>query len=108
MKKHFYSHLVETESLIVSLDAMDLSEKEKAHILSLIDSSLHHTVLDAILSELSEKDKKEFLEHVVNDDHAKIWHYLNEKVDNIEEKIKKTAADLKQQIHQDILDTAKE
>ena len=105
MKQYFYSHIIETESLILALNELKLSEKEKAHLLSLIDSSLHHTVLDAILSELSDSDKRVFLQHVVANDHDKLWNHLNDKVDNIEDKIKKAANELKKQLHNDIIDT---
>lgn len=105
MKQYFYSHIVETESLLTALNELHLSEKEKAHLLTLIDSSLHHTVLDAILSELSDHDKREFLKHVVSNDHDKLWTHLNDKVDDIEGKIKKAANELKKQLHADIVDT---
>lgn len=108
MKKYFYSHLVETESLLLAIHKMDLDESEKAHIVSLIDSSLHHTVLDAVLSELSEKDKKIFLEYVVKDEHDKVWKHLNEKVDGIEQKIKTAAEELTKQLHKDIEDSKEE
>ncbi|CAN5189810.1 hypothetical protein BH11PAT1_BH11PAT1_3540 [soil metagenome] len=106
MKQYFYSHIIETESLLIALNKMVLSEKEKVHLLSLIDSSLHHTVLDAILSELSESDKRVFLTHVVSNEHDKLWNHLNEKVDNIEDKIKTAANQLKKQLHDDIIDAA--
>lgn len=79
-----------------------MSEEERVHLVSIIDSSLHHTILDAILSELSEEDKKKFLEHVASDDHDKIWKHLNEKVEDIEGKIKKIAESLKKDLHEDI------
>ncbi len=101
----FYSHLVQIDSLIVELDSMDFSESEKHQLAKLIDSNLHHTILDAILSELPEADKKIFLEHLNNEDHDKIWQLLNEKVENIEAKIKKAAEDLKQDMRQDIEET---
>lgn len=101
-KKHFYNHLVEFESLIVEINKLEMSEEERAHLISIVDSSLHHTVLDAVLSELSDEDKKKFLEHLSIDDHDKVWRHLNEKVDNIEEKIKNAAHSLKQELHKDI------
>jgi len=100
--KHFYGHLIEIESIIIELDKLDLSEEQKIHLTGLIDSSLHHTILDAVLSELSPEDKKVFLNHLKDDDYSKIWQFLNEKVDNVEEKIKKTAEDLKRELHKDI------
>lgn len=102
MKKHFYSHLVEIDALVIELHKMELSDEEKAHLITLIDSSLHHTILDAVLSELSEEDKKIFLTHVAHDQHDKIWEHLNTKVDTIEEKIKLVAESLKKQLHEDI------
>lgn len=100
--KYFYSHLIEIDAIIVELDKLDLTDDQKHHLAKLVDSSLHHTVLDSILSELSDKDKKDFLQHLNENDHEKIWKFLNERVDNIEEKIKKTAEDLKVQLHKDI------
>lgn len=103
--KYFYSHLIEIESIIVELDKMDLTDEQKAHLAGLIDSSLHHTVLDAVLSELTGADKKVFLQSLKEDDHGKIWQFLNEKVDNIEDKIKKAAEDLVKEMHEDIKGT---
>ena len=100
--KHFYTHLVEIESIIIELDKLDLSQEQKIQLTTLIDSSLHHTILDAVLSELSPEDKTVFLNHLKEDDHGKIWKFLNEKVDNIEERIKKTAGDLKNELHEDL------
>ena len=100
--KYFYSHLIEIESIVIELDKMDLTKEQKIHLAGLIDSSLHHTVLDAVLSELAPQDKKVFLKHLEENDHSKIWEFLNSHVDKIEDKIKKTADDLKQELHKDI------
>ncbi len=102
MKKQFYTYLIEIESVIAELDKLDLSQEQKIHLTGLIDSSLHHTVLDAVLSELSPEDKRVFLNYLQEDDHGKIWKFLNEKVNNIEEKIKKAAQDLKSELHHDL------
>lgn len=104
-KKHFYSHLVETDSLVVLINDLDATDDEKSHLIALVDSQLHHTILDAILSELSEEDKRLFLKHLLHEDHDAIWNHLNTKVDNIEEKIKKVAVDLKKELHEDIKET---
>lgn len=101
-KPFFYSHLIEIESIVTELDKLDLSEEQKIHLTGLIDSSLHHTILDAVLSELSPEDKRVFLNHLKEDDHDKVWKFLNEKVDNIEGKIKKAAQDLKMELHNDL------
>lgn len=100
--KRFYSHLISIESLIIELDKMDLSEKERIHLAELIDANLHHTIMDAILSHLPEEDKRLFLKHLHDDDHDKVWELLNKRVDNIEDKIKQAAESLKTEMHKDI------
>lgn len=100
--KYFYSRYIVIESLIAELHNMDLSGEERLHLASLIDSSLHHTILDAVLSELSETDKKVFLSRLKEGSHSKIWQFLNEKVDNIEDKIKKAADDLIKEMREDV------
>ena len=105
MTIHFYSKLVTTDSLVEALNELDLSDEQRAHLLDVADSSLHHAIVDAILSELSDKDKQTFLEYVTADDHKKIWEFLNKKIDKIEEKITQTADGLKKELHQDIKET---
>lgn len=102
MKRIFYSHIVEVQTVIEELERMDLSKEEKMHLATLVDSSLNHVVLDAILSQLNEEDKKIFLKHLLDEDHEKLWTHLNDKVENIEEKIKKSAEEFKKELHKDI------
>lgn len=100
--KQFYSRLMEIESIIVELDKLDLSQDQRHHLANLVDSSLHNTILDAILAELNDQDKRAFLNYLNEDDHEKIWKFLNERVENIEDKIKNVAEDLKVQLHKDL------
>ncbi|MEX2007304.1 MAG: hypothetical protein WD992_00855, partial [Candidatus Levyibacteriota bacterium] len=100
--KHFYSHIVDTTSISIEIADMNLTSDERVHLLSLAESNIHHAVLDTILSELPEDDKKEFLKHVKDDSHDKIWDLLKDKVENIEGKIKKAAEDIKAELHKDI------
>ena len=105
----FYTKIITIESVIEELHNLDLDEEQKIHLAHLVDSSMHHAILDAILSELTESDKRIFLQHLSENDHyeqssssSKIWKFLNSRVDNIEEKIKKTVDDLKKELHKDI------
>lgn len=100
--KQFYTHLIEMQSLIVELDNMTLTDAQKIHLTALIDSSVHHSILDAILSQLKDGEKVIFLNHLKENDHGKIWQFLNSRIDNIEDKIKKTAKELKDELHKDI------
>lgn len=102
MKKTFYTHLVETESILIKLHEIGLSEEQKIQLIAIVESSLHHTILDAILSEMNDSDKELFLQHIEQDNHDATWEFLNKRVDSIEDKIKKAAADLTKELHNDI------
>ncbi len=104
MKKHFYTHLVKSDSLIQRLESLKLKKDEHEHLLSLLESNIHHTILDAILSELSEEDKKLFLQELATDDDERIWNFLKKRIVSIEDKIEKTAQELQKELHSDIDD----
>jgi len=101
MTTYFYSHLITFDSIVADLENLDLSKEEKKQLLSLAHSNLHHAIINTILSELSQNDKKTFLRNLAMDDHKKIWNHLNEKIQKIEEKITKTAEGLKAELKKD-------
>ncbi len=107
MKKHFYSHIVETSSISLALAEIELTQDERKHLIELAHDNLHHAILEVVLSELSEKDKQEFLVLLANDEQDKVWDLLSKRIENIEDKIKKTAEDLKDELHKDINDSKK-
>jgi len=107
MKKYFYHSVVETSSISIALAEMDMSHDERKHLVNLVEENLHHAILDAVLSELSDKDKQEFVELYAQGDDEKIWKLLKSRVDHIEDKIKVTADDLKKELHKDIEESKK-
>lgn len=107
MKKHFYSHLIEIDSLSVSLDELEMTIEEKSELLNIATSSIHHMVLDVVLSELSADDKKLLISHIAHDHHEKAWQLVQDKIENAEDKIKKTIGQIKKELHDDILDSKK-
>jgi ribosome recycling factor len=106
-KRYFYTHIIDTSSLSLELGGMDMKPDERVHLSSLIDSSIHHAVLDLVLSELNVSDKKVFLTHLASEEHDKVWKLLNSKIENIEDKIRKAANDLKQELHKDVEEAKK-
>ena len=104
---NWYTHLVEIDSIMIELDQMNLSKEEKLHLAHLVDSSLHHTIVNVVLSQLSEEDKRRFVNHLNENDNDKIWKFLNEKVDNLEAKIKKSAEELKSEMNKDLREARK-
>ncbi|HZE86856.1 MAG TPA: hypothetical protein VE090_01480 [Methylomirabilota bacterium] len=102
MKRHFYHHLIEIDSLHLALEDLDLEPHEKEDLVIIIDTNLHHTIIAAILPELSEDDKKTFLSFVVTDDQQKIWELLTQKVTDVESKIKQATEQFTKKMHEDI------
>ncbi len=107
MKRLFYHQVVEIDSLFVELEQLDLSEEEKKYLGQLIDANLHHSLLEVVLSELNEDDKKLFLHHLARNEDSKIWELLNSRVDRIEDKIKAAAEEVKKELHEDINEAKK-
>lgn len=107
MKKHFYHSVVETSSISLAIAEMDMSNDERKHLISLVEDNLHHAILDAVLSELSDRDKQEFVQLFAEGRDDEVWRLLKDRTDNIEDKIKKTADDLKKELHKDIEDSNK-
>lgn len=101
-QKHFYSHIIDWSSITLEIGNLDMEHDERVHLLSLAESNIHHAVLDAILSELRERDKRKFLEHLHSDNHDEIWKLLNSRIENVEEKVIKAAEDIKKELHKDI------
>lgn len=107
MKKHFYSHLIEIESISVELDTLDLSSEEKKELLELLESSMHQSVLDEILSSLKHEDKKTFLTHLASNNHQEIWKHLVSTVIDVEKKIQSAAQTLVSEFKRDIYELKK-
>jgi hypothetical protein len=105
--KYFYSHLVEIETLTVELNKLELTPDERRHLANLVDESLHHAVLDAILSKLTDQEKIIFFEHLKNGREDKIWELLSQKSENIDKEIKQVVAEVKKDLHQDIKEAKK-
>lgn len=100
--KYFYTHLVEIESLVVELDDLGLSAKEKKELAALVDSMIHSSIMEMIFLELNEHDKEKFIEYLKNDEKDEIWEFLNKRIDKIKDKIKTVADELKEDLKKDI------
>ncbi len=102
MKKNFYSQLVDIEAVYFSLHALDMNEKEKQDLMVIVESSVHHLVIDTVLSELPEKDKEKFMTHLAANDDAAVWKLLRKNTKDIDKKIVKAVEELKKELRQDI------
>jgi len=102
MTKFFYSHLIDIESLEEDLGTLKLTKGEKKELMDLAHIHIHQAVIDTVLSQLGEEDKKKFLEHLTFGEDEKIWKHLEDKVKNIEDKIKSAAEQIKKELKTDI------
>jgi predicted transcriptional regulator len=100
--KHFYSHLIEIHEIYFSISELELSDVERSHLLTLAEANIHATVINTVLPNLSEADKKVFLKNLVADNHQETWKHLQRKMHNAQEKISQSLKDLKQELLKDI------
>lgn len=106
---YFYSHLIEIETVTAKLDELDLTDEQRARLATLVDATLHHTILDLILSKLSSVDKKAFTARLQEDyKDRKLLEFLKSKIDNIEEEIQKAAEKVKRELHEDMEEAKKQ
>lgn len=102
MADYFYAHIVNPQDIHMVLDALDVSSEEKEHLRDILESSLHHHIVDLILSELPDEHKHSFLIHLTDDNHDAMWTLVKETIENPEEKIRLSLEDFKQEILNDI------
>jgi hypothetical protein len=67
-----------------------------------IESSIHHAVIDTVLSELPDEHKGIFLEHVTNQNHEGAWEIVKKYLSEPEEKIRHAINKLKSEFIKDI------
>ncbi|MBP6913744.1 MAG: hypothetical protein KBC00_03985 [Candidatus Levybacteria bacterium] len=102
MNKKYYSHLIEIEVIEQELSALELSSEEKEKLLLHVHSSIEYRVLDVILTELPEEQKKTFLLHMQKEKHDEIWEHLQKHTQEIEDKIKNASKKLMDEFVEDI------
>jgi len=84
---------------------LEIEDHEKKNLISLAESHVHHAVIDSILSSLKKEEKQEFLKLLNSKNQEKIWKFLRDKIKDVEEKIEKTASEVKNQLLKDITET---
>lgn len=101
-QKHFYSHLIRITDITIELADMDLNSEERIHLLALVDANIHSTVVNTVLSELPEEEKKIFLQNLVANDHIEIWSHLRKNIKDADEKIILAVNSLKRELLKDL------
>ncbi len=107
MKKHFYTHLIEIDTIYTELESLPIHKHEKKELVEIVHSTIHHVVIDTVMTDLSEEDKKTFLSHVHVEDHESVWKLLKKRSQESEKKIIKAVQTLQNELLQDIKDITK-
>ncbi len=104
MAKIFYDHLVLREEVIAELDRYNIAVEEREELVRLVDETLHHQVLEVILTHLPKEKHKEFLTRFHQAPHdEKLINYLKSETQvDIETEIQKTAQKTKKQLLSEI------
>jgi len=100
--KHFYTHIIDLNDLHTELQILDLTDDEKNHLIVVIESSLHHVIVDVLLTDLPEEHKGNFLHHLAKNDHDSIWKVLKNAIKEPEERIRYALDKLKKELIKDI------
>lgn len=104
MTRVFYDHLVLIQDVILELDVHDLDLEEREELLDLIDQTIHHSMLDLILTHLPSDRHSEFITKFQTAPYdLALLDYLKVYVPDIDVKItthaQKIKNDLRSEIH---------
>ncbi len=100
MAKIFYDHLVAIEEVIAVIDQKKIDPQSRQKLIALVDETLHHHILDTILSSLPGELHERFLTHfhrAPHDPHLLIFLQENSTIDiggAIQEKARKVKKNL--------------
>ncbi|MBI3559170.1 hypothetical protein HY085_02130 [Candidatus Gottesmanbacteria bacterium] len=104
MAKIFYDHLVLREEITVELDKYAVTTEEKEELVQLMDETLHHQILNTILTHLPKDQHQEFLEKFHQAPHdASLLEYIKD----FEQEIIKEAQKIKRDLLSEIKSAAR-
>ncbi len=100
MSSIFYDHLIILDELDSEIKSVSQSKEEKEELWKIVDETIHHRVMDAILSRLPRESHEEFLEKFTQSPHDRaLLTYLREKIkDDVEVIIHEEIQKLKKEL----------
>lgn len=93
----FYDHLIiDLDDVYAEIERLEIDGKTRRRLIRIVDDTTHHSILDTILSHLEPKKHRPFLTrfHAAPHD-PKHLAFLKEHIEDIEEKIRETAKEVK-------------
>lgn len=102
-RKTFFSHLLDTDQLIMLVERYLEVEEEKLEILDMIDSTLHHRVMDRVLHELDEGHHEIFIAEYSRDPgDEELLFFLKKHIPDIEDVIRSESKSTQASLFEDI------
>ena len=104
MTKVFYDHLLIIEEVIAVFELHAIKGNERKELLQVIDKTMHHEILDTILTHLPRRHHEEFLLRFHSSPHdMSLMTYLNERAGiDVEKEILKAANSIKKTLIKEI------
>lgn len=100
--KHFYTHLIDIQSVTIELDKLEMKGQHKKELAGLIDHMIHQSVMDVVMSNLSQQDQHQFVTKLKSDNPKQVMEFLKLRIADIEDQIHKALEELKKELHRDI------
>jgi len=101
--KFFYRSLIQIDEFNNIFEKEELAVEEKEELVLMVKDTIHHRVVETVLTHLPEEYHKEFLKTFTKKpDDEGILNALKEKVEDIEEKIKEAVEQAKSEILTDL------
>lgn len=106
--KLFYDHLIiEIDQVYAEIELLTVNEKRKQNLKTIIDETIHHAVLDTILSHLEKRHHQKFLVSFYDSPNDPLHlSFLKSKVEEIEDRIQQTAKELRKNMLAELLPKA--
>jgi hypothetical protein len=102
-RKVFFSHLLDTDPMIVLVEKLIEIEAERMEILDMIDSTLHHKIIHKLLDELPDEQHELFLEGYSKDpSNEELLVFLKQYVPDIESKISAESQTVQKSLYDEI------
>lgn len=100
--------LMEQDSLLKELGLAEFDAKQQSELFELMMDILEIKVMDAVLSELSDEEKKEFTIILLGENPDAAKEFLNKRIKNLDKKLDDVVKDFKAELVKDISDAKKE
>lgn len=95
-------NLVKNPKVLVEIQSLELSKKEKEKLTELASLLYHQKLLNRVLDYLEEEDKKIFLEMLVSENDDKYLLFLHERIENLENIVEVAVLEIEEQISKDL------